>query len=127
MFIRTQKKNPGEKYVAFGGPNGGNGGRGGSVILVCDGELNTLGVARRRMRAAAPSGSHGKGSNKHAKAASDTYVRVPPGTVVREAGTGRVAGELSNHGDALLVARGRRGGRWVAARQKQKRAHKQKQ
>ena len=104
-----------EKYVAMGGPNGGNGARGGSVIVVCDRNLNTLGVARRRRVRTAERGQHGRGSNKHARAPRDSYIRVPPGTVVREASSGKVAGELRSHGDALLVARGGRGGRGNAA------------
>ena len=104
-----------EKYVAMGGPNGGNGARGGSVIVVCDRNLNTLGVARRRRVRTAERGQHGRGSNKHARAPRDSYIRVPPGTVVREASSGKVAGELRTHGDALLVARGGRGGRGNAA------------
>ncbi|EGB06808.1 hypothetical protein AURANDRAFT_11871, partial [Aureococcus anophagefferens] len=105
-----------EKYIPFGGPSGGNGGRGGSVILVCDGGLNTLGVARRHSLRRAKSGAKGQGSTKHAQARPDVYVRVPPGTVVREhAPPYRVAGELREPGDALLVARGGRGGRGNAA------------
>ena len=61
-----------EKYVAMGGPNGGNGARGGSVIVVCDRNLNTLGVARRRRVRTAERGQHGRGSNKHARAPRDS-------------------------------------------------------
>ena len=79
------------------------------MIVVCDRNLNTLGVARRRRVRTAERGQHGRGSNKHARAPRDSYIRVPPGTVVREASSGKVAGELRSHGDALLVARGGRG------------------
>ena len=104
-----------EKYIPFGGPSGGNGGRGGSVILVCDGGLNTLGVARRHSLRRAKSGAKGQGSTKHAQARPDVYVRVPPGTVVRDEESGRLVGELVSHGETLRVARGGRGGRGNAA------------
>lgn len=105
-----------EKSTPLGGPSGGNGGRGGSVVLVCDSSLNTLGVARRKTKYTGPSGSNGQGSNKHAPREKDLYVRVPPGTIVREfEPPRRVAGELVEDGETLVVARGGRGGRGNAA------------
>ncbi|KAJ8603621.1 hypothetical protein CTAYLR_004864 [Chrysophaeum taylorii] len=99
----------------LGGPSGGNGGQGGSVVLVCDSRLNTLGVARRKSKYQAAKGANGQGSKKHASRSEDVEVRVPPGTIVREWETQRVAGEIVKDGERLVVARGGRGGRGNAA------------
>lgn len=105
-----------EKSMPLGGPSGGNGGHGGSVILVCDAALNTLGVARRKSRYAASPGPNGQGAHKHGRRAPDVIVRVPPGTIVREwEPPHRIAGELVHDGESIVVARGGRGGRGNAA------------
>lgn len=100
-----------EKYVPAGGPDGGDGGDGGSVILVVDEGLSTLIDFRYRTHYRAQRGEHGKGSNKHGKNAPDLEVRVPPGTVVKDAQTGHVLADLLVHGQRLVAARGGRGGR----------------
>ncbi len=104
-----------EKYVPRGGPNGGDGGRGGSVVLEADEGLGTLLDFRYRRHYAAARGEHGQGSDRHGATASDLVLRVPVGTVVRERDTGLVLGELTANGARLVVARGGRGGRGNAA------------
>jgi GTP-binding protein len=100
-----------EKYVPRGGPNGGDGGRGGDVVLVVDPGLNTLLHLHHRRLVRAERGRHGSGSNKTGAGGSDVLLTVPPGTVVREAETGTVLGDLVENGQRLVVARGGRGGR----------------
>ena len=100
-----------EKYVPRGGPDGGAGGRGGSVILEGDEGLTTLLDFRYRGQYAARRGEHGKGSDKHGANAPDLILRVPLGTVVRERDTGLALGEVTGHGQRLTVAAGGRGGR----------------
>jgi len=104
-----------EKGEPRGGPNGGRGGRGGSVVLVCDSSLNTLMPCRQRVHVRADKGRNGQGKNRDGPSGDDVAIRVPPGTVVRELKTQRLAGELRENGDTLLVAKGGRGGRGNAA------------
>ncbi|MBI3457852.1 MAG: GTPase ObgE [Candidatus Rokubacteria bacterium] len=104
-----------EKYVPRGGPDGGDGGRGGSVILQADEGLTTLLDFRYRRHYVASRGGHGKGSDKHGANAPDRVLRVPLGTVARERDTGCLLGELTVHGQRLTVAVGGRGGRGNAA------------
>lgn len=104
-----------EKGVAMGGPSGGRGGDGGSIYLVCDEGLNTLAPARNRVHVRGRNGNNGIGKNRDGSHANDEYISVPPGTVVRELLSQKVAGELKEHGEKLLVARGGRGGRGNAA------------
>ena len=103
-----------EKGVAMGGPSGGNGGRGGSVVFVCNPRLNTLSVLRRAVHYKAPPGLNGQGKGRHGRGAADVEVEVPPGTIVRDL-DGRFAGELVGGGETLRVAPGGRGGRGNAA------------
>ncbi|CEL99198.1 unnamed protein product [Vitrella brassicaformis CCMP3155] len=103
-----------EKYVPLGGPDGGTGGRGGSVVLEADPNINTLYRFRRQVHWKAQSGGHGGSKNKMGESGSDLVVIVPPGTVVRDE-EGRLAGELRRQGDRLTVARGGRGGRGNAS------------
>lgn len=100
-----------EKFVPRGGPDGGDGGRGGSVILVVDEGLNTLLHLHHRRLVRAERGQHGRGSNKTGASGSDVTLPVPPGTVVRNAASGEVLGDLVENGGELVVARGGRGGR----------------
>lgn len=100
-----------EKYVPDGGPFGGDGGQGGNVIFVVDEGLRTLLDFRFNRHFKAPSGEKGMTKGKHGKGAKDRYVKVPPGTVVKEASTGRVLGDLIENGQTLVVAKGGRGGR----------------
>ncbi len=100
-----------EKYVPEGGPWGGDGGRGGDVILVADEGLRTLVDFRYQRHYKAQRGRHGKGKNMHGGSGEDLVLRVPVGTVVREAESGRLIGDLTRNGQKLTVARGGRGGR----------------
>ena len=100
-----------EKYVPRGGPDGGDGGRGGSVLFEADEGLTTLLDFRYRRHYTAERGGHGQGSDKHGANAPDLVLRVPVGTVIRERDTGLGLGELTVHGERLTVARAGRGGR----------------
>ncbi len=100
-----------EKFVPRGGPAGGNGGRGGDVYLVASPHHNTLGHFRLGVHFKGERGAHGGGSNKQGAQGADYEVPVPVGTVVRDADTGELLGELLAPGDRLLVANGGRGGR----------------
>ena len=93
----------------------GRGGKGGDIYLVCDSAMNTLAPARNRVHVRAKKGTNGTGKNRDGKVGSSIEIRVPQGTVVRELHTQNVAGELKEHGQSLLVARGGRGGRGNAA------------
>ncbi|WP_258110813.1 GTPase ObgE [Alicyclobacillus sp. SP_1] len=100
-----------EKYVPLGGPAGGDGGRGGSVVLVVDEGLRTLIDFKYQRHMKAKPGERGKTKNQHGANAEDMMVKVPPGTVVRDADTGEFLGDLVVHGQRLTVALGGRGGR----------------
>ncbi|MEX2529061.1 MAG: GTPase ObgE [Gemmatimonadota bacterium] len=100
-----------ESGVPRGGPAGGDGGKGGSVYLVVNPQVTTLLDLRYHPEYRAERGQHGEGSNRTGRSGEDTHVQVPPGTVVRDVGTGETLGELLAEGDRLLVAKGGRGGR----------------
>ncbi len=99
------------KYKPKGGPDGGDGGRGGSVFVRADANLATLLDYRYRTTWKAERGEHGKGKTQTGASSEDVELPVPPGTVVKDADTGEVLGEVLSPGDRLLVARGGRGGR----------------
>ncbi|MCL5781677.1 MAG: GTPase ObgE [Firmicutes bacterium] len=100
-----------EKYVPFGGPWGGDGGRGGDVIFIADEGLNTLQDFRYKKHFKAERGGHGMGKNMNGSAGEDLTVRVPAGTVIREAETGRLIADLVEDGQQVIIAKGGRGGR----------------
>lgn len=99
------------KYRPKGGPDGGDGGRGGSVFVRADPNLATLLDYRYRTIWKAERGEHGMGKTKTGASADDIYLPVPPGTVIRDAGTGELIAELLTPGTVVRVARGGRGGR----------------
>jgi GTP-binding protein len=99
-----------EKYIPFGGPDGGDGGRGGSVLLEGDSGLNTLVDFRHLRKYKAQNGQHGSSRNKTGKSGENVVVRVPLGTVITDAETGERVGDVTDHGQQLLVAKGGRGG-----------------
>jgi len=100
-----------EKFVPKGGPDGGDGGLGGSVFVRADPNLATLLDYRYHTLWKAERGQHGKGKNMSGKSGGDAYLPVPPGTELRDADTGELLGELLEPGQTLLVAEGGRGGR----------------
>ena len=100
-----------EKYIAYGGPAGGDGGNGADVVFEVDEGLRTLMDFRYQKHFKAPRGEHGMSKNKHGKNAEDMVVKVPPGTVVREGEDGPVIADLVEHGQRAIIARGGRGGR----------------
>ncbi len=100
-----------EKYVAAGGPDGGDGGNGGSIYFVVDPDSNTLIDFRYKKKFKAENGQNGSGSHCYGKAGQDLYVKVPRGTVVKEAATGKVIADLSEEGQKELILPGGRGGK----------------
>ncbi|MFB0533676.1 MAG: GTPase ObgE [Anaerolineae bacterium] len=104
-----------EKYIPFGGPNGGNGGKGGDVYLGIDPHLNTLINFKKRSHFKAQRGDHGRGKNQTGKQGEDLTIAVPPGTVAYDADTGQPLADLIQPGQRAIVARGGRGGRGNAA------------
>ena len=99
-----------EKYIARGGPDGGDGGRGGDVYLVADASLNTLADFRVARKFKAESGEGGAGRNMTGKSGQDLEVKVPQGTVVHDVDTGELICDLTEEGQRQMVAAGGRGG-----------------
>lgn len=100
-----------EKYVPFGGPAGGDGGRGGDVVFVVDEGLRTLMDFRYQKHFKASRGENGRSKSQHGKNADDLIVKVPPGTMVKDADTKELIADLVQHGQRAVIARGGRGGR----------------
>jgi GTP-binding protein len=100
-----------EKYIPFGGPSGGDGGRGGDVVLVGDEGLSTLLDFTHVRTLHAERGEHGQGSDCYGKAGRDRVERVPVGTQIRDHGTGELTADVTEHGQRVVVAQGGRGGR----------------
>ena len=99
-----------EKYKEFGGPNGGDGGRGGHVFAVADSNLNTLVDFRFSRRHDAKRGEHGMGSDMFGAAGADITLKMPVGTIITDAETGEVLFELLTDGDVITIAKGGDGG-----------------
>lgn len=100
-----------EKYVAAGGPDGGDGGRGGSVYFTVDPDMNTLLDFRFKRKFHAEDGKNGEGSHRFGKSGEDLYIKVPAGTIVKDAETGKVVVDLSEKGQTELILPGGRGGK----------------
>ena len=117
IFVQSGKGGDGmssfrhEKFVPKGGPNGGDGGQGGNVVLVADRNVNTLVDFRFRRLFKAKPGGKGEGSNKYGRNAEDLLITVPLGTIVKDEETGQVMADLSRDGQRAIVAKGGRGGR----------------
>lgn len=94
-----------------GGPDGGDGGRGGSIFLEVNPQLHTLVDYKYHSRYNAPRGQHGMGSNKHGRKGEDITLQVPCGTVVRDAETNEVLADLTEPGSKIVIAKGGNGGR----------------
>lgn len=99
-----------EKYVPRGGPDGGDGGRGGHIIFATDRQLNTLLDLRYKHIYNAQNGQHGMGSNMHGKDGEDLVIRVPVGTMLKDLHTGETVADLNEENMEFLVAKGGRGG-----------------
>jgi GTP-binding protein len=100
-----------EKYRPRGGPNGGNGGNGGSVIFQVDPQLSTLLDLRYSQHIRAARGEHGRGKDRHGRNAPDRFVRVPPGTLIRDLDSAELLADLTQPDSRVVVARGGKGGR----------------
>ena len=100
-----------EKYVAAGGPDGGDGGKGGNVYMEVDQDKNTLIDFRYQKKFKAENGKNGEGANKYGKSGEDLVIKVPRGTIVKEAETGKVIADLSELGQKELILSGGRGGK----------------
>jgi GTP-binding protein len=100
-----------EKHVPFGGPSGGDGGRGGDVVLLGDEGLSTLLDVSTMRTIEAERGEHGQGKDCHGRSGADRIVRLPVGTQVRDAETGEVLADITEHGQRIVIAQGGKGGR----------------
>ena len=100
-----------EKYVPRGGPDGGDGGHGGNILLEVDPHQNTLSAFRHKRKFKAQNGSRGKGKNQTGASGEDLIILVPPGTMVFDELDGKLLGDLIDEGQKLLVCKGGRGGR----------------
>lgn len=100
-----------EKFVPRGGPDGGDGGRGGDVVLVADHAVNGLGKFRYQKQYRGERGGNGASNRKHGRAGAALVLPVPTGTVVKNAETGEIVGDLIEEGARLVIAQGGRGGR----------------
>lgn len=98
-----------EKYVAAGGPDGGDGGKGGDIVFVVDDNLATLADFRYKRKYAAKNGENGKGSRRYGKKADDLEIRVPRGTIIRETNSGAVMADMSKT-ERFVAAKGGKGG-----------------
>lgn len=100
-----------EKFVPRGGPNGGDGGDGGDVIALADSQLTTLLDLRYQKLYKAGRGEHGMGKDQHGRRGEDRVIRVPVGTILRDARTGELLADLSAASESVVVAAGGRGGK----------------
>lgn len=100
-----------EKFVEKGGPDGGDGGRGGSIVIVANKQLQTLQDYSYHKVYRARRGQHGMGSNKHGKSGPDIELQVPVGTVIKDADSGQIIADFTEHGQKVVAARGGTGGR----------------
>jgi GTP-binding protein len=100
-----------EKYIPHGGPDGGDGGKGGDVILHVSNKKETLLDLVSRIKHIAKSGAHGKGSTKRGKDGKNLTIEIPKGTVVKDKESGRILKDMSTPGETIVIVRGGRGGR----------------
>lgn len=100
-----------EKYVDKGGPAGGDGGKGGDVYFVADENMSTLMDFKYKSVFKSEQGANGQAKNCHGRCGKDLFIKVPLGTIIRDLKTGNIIGDLVNHGDKILGAKGGRGGR----------------
>ncbi|MCF6148625.1 MAG: GTPase ObgE [Candidatus Kuenenia sp.] len=100
-----------EKYVPHGGPDGGDGGKGGDILLQVSEKIETLLDITSRAKYIANNGAHGKGSNKNGKDGKDIILLLPRGTLIKDKPSSRVLKDMSTVGESIVIARGGRGGR----------------
>ncbi len=100
-----------EKYVPHGGPDGGDGGKGGDVILHVSDKIDTLLDLTSRVKHLAENGAHGKGSTKRGKDGEDLIIDLPRGTIIKDKESGRTLKDMSTAGESVIIARGGRGGK----------------
>lgn len=100
-----------EKFIPMGGPDGGDGGKGGSIILKVDPQLRTLIDYKYHSQYNAKRGQHGKGGNKHGRKGKDIILKVPPGTVIKDEETDQILADLTKAGQEFTIAKGGRGGK----------------
>lgn len=100
-----------EKYVSKGGPDGGRGGNGGSIIFVGESGLTTLLDFHYKRKITAPNGQNGMGNNMYGAKGEDVYIKVPLGTVVTNLDTGKIIADITKHNQEVVIAKGGRGGR----------------
>jgi GTP-binding protein len=100
-----------EKYIPLGGPDGGDGGKGGDVVLVADPNMTTLLDFTYKRKYAAERGTNGSGSNCFGKNGESLYIKVPMGTIIRDVESNKIMADLSHPGDTLIVAKAGKGGR----------------
>ncbi|MCF8466186.1 MAG: GTPase ObgE, partial [Sneathiella sp.] len=117
VYLRSGNGGPGalsfrrEKFIEFGGPNGGDGGRGGSVVIECVDGLNTLIDFRYQQHFKAKSGGHGMGQDRTGAAADDMVMRVPVGTQVFEEDNETLIADFTEVGQRVTICKGGDGGR----------------
>ncbi len=99
-----------EKYVPLGGPNGGDGGRGGDIVILADRNTDTLSNFMSRKVFQAPKGEHGLGKNCNGKGGEDLILRVPPGTYIKDGNSNMILADLMHDGDQIVIAHGGKGG-----------------
>ncbi|RBH50465.1 GTPase ObgE, partial [Pseudomonas sp. MWU13-2860] len=99
-----------EKFVPFGGPDGGDGGKGGSVYAVADENVNTLVEFRFVKKYLAEHGERGRGADCYGKGGDDIELKMPVGTVITDHDTGELVADLTHHGQRIMIARGGKGG-----------------
>ncbi|RLA81422.1 MAG: Obg family GTPase CgtA, partial [Deltaproteobacteria bacterium] len=100
-----------EKFVPRGGPDGGDGGRGGDVVFEADPHLRTLLDFKYKQHYRAQDGGHGRGKKQHGRNGEDLLIKVPVGTIIKDAETEEVIADLSAPGQRVVVAKGGKGGR----------------
>ena len=117
IFVKSGKGGNGiihwrrEKFIPKGGPDGGNGGVGGDVVIRADKNINTLLDFRYHKKFIAKNGNPGEGSNKEGRSAEPIFIKIPVGTLIRNAETGELIADITKDGEELIIAKGGRGGK----------------
>ena len=99
-----------EKFRPKGGPSGGDGGRGGNIVIQSNSNLSTLKDVSYKKKYFAKNGADGKGKNMHGKNGADIYIKVPPGTIIKNIESKLIIDELKGHNKEVIIAKGGNGG-----------------